>query len=145
MIFAIPRDVLLGIGLKHHLTPAIKNHPIGIWKGPESGYHQRVVDAITVGGNAFRDLNFGLGFDGQIETECIITSKRISHHQANLVVDPLEGFDIAVVGALYVAAIEVSEIPDPLFGVVGFADEFERRELGRVNRKIGFYVVADDR
>jgi hypothetical protein len=50
-----------------------------------------------------------------------------------------------VVGALYVAAVEVPEIPDPLFGVGGFADEFERWELGRVNRKIGFYVVADGR
>jgi hypothetical protein len=49
-----------------------------------------------------------------------------------------------VVGTFYVAAIEVAKIPDPLLGVGGFADEFERWEQGRVNRKIGFYVVADD-
>jgi len=47
--------------------------------------------------------------------------------------------------AAQIAAVEVPKIPDPLFGIGGFADEFERRELGRVNRKIGFYVVADDR
>lgn len=50
-----------------------------------------------------------------------------------------------MVGTLNVAAGKVPKIPDPLFGVGGFADEFERRELGRVNRKIGFYIVADDR
>jgi len=50
-----------------------------------------------------------------------------------------------MVGTLYVAAVEVPKIPDPLFGVGGFADEFERWELGLVNRKIGFYGVADDR
>ena len=46
---------------------------------------------------------------------------------------------------LYVAAIEVPKIPDPLLGVGGFADEFERWKLRRVYRKIGFYVMADDR
>jgi len=46
---------------------------------------------------------------------------------------------------LYVAAIEVPKIPDPLFGIDGFADEFERWELRGVNRKIGLDVVADDR
>ncbi len=50
-----------------------------------------------------------------------------------------------MVGTLNVAAVEVSEIPDPLLGVGGFADEFECWKLGRVNRKIGFYFVADDR
>jgi len=144
VIAAIPCDVLLCIGLKDHLSPAIKYHPSCFWKCPESGYHQRVVDAITVGGNAFRDLNFGLGFDGQIETECIITSKRISHHQTYPVTDPLKGFDIAVVGTFYVAAIEVAKIPDPLLGVGGFADEFEHGELRRINRKSGLDVVADD-
>ena len=27
VIAAVPRDVLLGIGFKDHLSPAIKNHP----------------------------------------------------------------------------------------------------------------------
>ena len=48
-------------------------------------------------------------------------------------------------GTLYVAAVEVPKIPYPLFGVVGFADEFERWKLRRVYRKIGLNVVADDR
>jgi len=121
VIAAIPRDVLLGIGLKHHLTPAIKNHPCCFWEGPQSGYHQSVVYAITVWRNALWDLDFGLGFDGQVEAKRIITSKGIPHHQADLVADPLKGFGIAVIGTLNVAAVEVAEIPDPLFGVGGFA------------------------
>ena len=48
-------------------------------------------------------------------------------------------------GTLHVAAVEVPKIPDPLLGVVGFDDEFEYWKLGRVNRKIGLNVVADDR
>ena len=34
LIFAIPGYVLLGIGLKDHLSPPIKNHPCCFWEGP---------------------------------------------------------------------------------------------------------------